>query len=256
MKMKELLDEAVARYNTPSFIDCDPVQFPHRFAKQQDIEITSLIVGHIAWGKRTMILRDSERLLKLMEGRPAEWIMERGYDYIDDEQNIHRTFFARDLKYMCNGLRTVYREHGTLESFGRHLGIDRQEQPAWALAQALNEVGRQSNGGQTNSRCLPQNIQTTALKRLNMTLRWLVRNDGIVDLGVWKLLNPKQLYIPLDVHVARTARTLGLIERTTNTRRTVVELTDALRQYDADDPCKYDFALFGLGVNSVKSLQE
>ena len=121
--------------------------------------------------------------------------------------------------------------------------------PAWALAEAINERLATANPDGTRlSRCLPQNLRTSALKRLNMALRWLVRTDGIVDIGIWRLLTPDRLFIPLDVHVGNTSRQLGLLRRRTDDRRAVDELTAALRQFNPDDPTVYDFALFGIGM--------
>ena len=129
--------------------------------------------------------------------------------------------------------------------------------PAWALAQAINRELAAANQGTADSRCLPQNLKTTALKRLNMALRWLVRDDGIVDLGLWThVLRPSQLYIPLDVHVNRTATQLGLLDRRTPDRRAVEQLTDRLRRFRPDDPTIYDYALFGLGIESKSSTPE
>jgi uncharacterized protein (TIGR02757 family) len=112
----------------------------------------------------------------------------------------------------------------------------------------MNETLAEANNGHRDSRCLPLNLETTALKRINMALRWLVRKDGIVDLGVWDILSPSQLFIPLDVHVGNTARELGLINRRANDRRTTIELTQVLRQFNPDDPVIYDYALFGMGL--------
>ena len=106
----------------------------------------------------------------------------------------------------------------------------------------------EANGGSTNSRCLPTKLNNTALKRINMALRWLVRDDGIVDMGVWNAIKPSQLFIPLDVHVGNTARALGLITRKANDKKTVLELTDILRQMRPSDPVVYDYALFGIGI--------
>ena len=123
------------------------------------------------------------------------------------------------------------------------------EFPSWHLVEHMNNALREANGGVDDSRCLPLNLRTTALKRVNMALRWLVRDDGIVDLGVWKgVVDKSQLFIPLDVHVGNTARELGLIDRRANDRRTVVELTAILRRFRPDDPVFYDYALFGIGI--------
>ncbi len=248
--LKQTLEEAVARINRPEFVDSDPVQFPRRFTSPEDIEIVSLLTSHIAWGNRKMICRDCEKLLELMHHEPMRFVAEGDFDEIEDGKNIHRTFFGRDLKYFLRGLHQVYKRHGSLEAFAasEHIGADGF--PSWCLAAALNrELASANEHFGQSQRCLPGTLETTPLKGLNMALRWLVRDDGIVDMGVWKLLKPSQLFIPLDVHVADTSRQFGLLTRKSNDRKAVVELTDVLRKFDREDPVKYDFALFGLGVS-------
>lgn len=242
-----LLDTEAARINSPAFIADDPVQFPRRFGRLEDIEIVSLLASTIAWGRRNMICRDCDRMLALMGHDPYRYIMDEAYEDLPD-CNIHRTFFASDLRHYLRGLHRIYLRYGSLQEFARHHGINRDEAPAWALAGAINDALYEANEGIADSRCLPLNLRTTALKRLNMALRWLVRNDGIVDMGVWDVINPSQLYIPLDVHVGNTSRSLGLIERKSNDRRATEELTRAMRTLNPDDPAIYDFALFGIGV--------
>lgn len=249
MNLKNILDEAVSNINTPEFIPSDPVRFPHLFSNQRDIEIVSLLISTIAWGKRQMILRNGEKLLEILHGEPYHFVCEGNIDAIDSERNIHRTFFGRDLAYYLRGLRAVYSKYETLEDFAAGCGAVADEFPAWKLVDSLNAVFDCANEGHFRSvRCLPENLESTPLKRINMALRWLVRDDGIVDLGVWKALKPSQLFIPLDVHVANTSRSLGLLSRRNNDRKAAIEITSHLRRFDSDDPIKYDFALFGLGV--------
>lgn len=245
----ELLESEAARINSTDFIAADPVQFPRRFSSQADVEIVSLLAAHLAWGNRKMICRDVERLLALMEHRPALYVAEGAFEELPDELNIHRTFFARNLKHMLRGVRRIYATHGSLDAFCRSCGASLSEFPAWTLAEAMNREMAEAGGGVGDPRCLPLNLNTTALKRLNMALRWLVRNDGIVDMGVWRSLTPAQLYIPLDVHVGDTARNLGLVTRRANDRRTVVDLTETLRTLRPDDPVYFDFALFGIPLH-------
>ena len=244
----QLLEDEAAKINSPEFIAADPVQFPRRFEKLQDIEITSLLCSSIAWGNRTMICRDCDRMLALMGHDPYIFVMDKGYEDLPD-MNIHRTFFARNLRHFLRGLHLLYSRYGSIDEFASAKAVPDSEFPAWALADGLNAILAEANDGAGDSRCLPLNLATTALKRLNMALRWLVRDDGIVDMGVWKSLKPSQLFIPLDVHVGNTARALGLVERRANDRRTALELTDRLRQRRPDDPVWFDFALFGIGVN-------
>lgn len=247
--LQEMLETAVARINRPEFALNDPVQFPRRFSAATDIEIVSLLISHIAWGKREMICRDSERLLDILGDSPTDFVLRGPIDEIEPERNIHRTFFGRDLIYFLRGLRHVYKRYGSLEAFGAAIGIGESEFPSWKLAEGLNKAMAEASEGSFKSiRCLPANLESTALKRLNMALRWLVRRDGIVDMGIWNVITPAQLYIPLDVHVADTSRSLGLLTRAGNDRKAVVQLTGALRRFDPADPVKYDFALFGIGI--------
>lgn len=244
----ELLDRLAAKYNTPDFIAGDPVQFPRRFTSLPDIEIVALLSATIAWGNRKMICRDCERLLGLMGGEPHKFVMEQAYEDLAPG-NVHRTFFIANLKNYLRGLRSVYSRHGSIDEFAASAGVGESEFPAWELAALLNaRIAEASPDGVADSRCLPQNLGATALKRLNMALRWLVRDDGVVDMGVWHSIKPSQLYIPVDVHVGNTSRALGLTSRKANDRKAAVEITEALRGLRPADPVVYDFALFGVGI--------
>lgn len=247
--LKTLLDREVLRYNCPEFIDDDPVQFPRLYSDKRDIEIAALLVSTIAWGNRTMICRSAARMLDLLGHQPYHFMMDCGYEELP-QANLHRTFFNSNLCHYLRGLRSIYAEYGSLEDFAAAVGAGRAESPAWHLAAAISERLTAANDGVADSRCLPGNIDKTALKRFNMALRWLVRDDGIVDLGVWTVIRPNQLRIPLDVHVGNVSRALGLLERRQNDRRAVEELTAQLRRFCPDDPVKYDFALFGAGVSA------
>jgi uncharacterized protein (TIGR02757 family) len=247
-EIKDLLDFEANRINNPDFISEDPVQFPRRFEKLQDIEIVALLSSAIAWGNRKMICRNCEKMLSLMDYRPFDYVMDSGYEDLPDG-NIHRTFFNKNFRYYLRGLHRIYQRYNSLQEFARAEHIADSEYPSWRLVEAINRELCDANGGEADSRCLPQNLDNTALKRINMAVRWLVRNDGIVDMGVWDVIKPSQLFIPLDVHVGNISRQLGLLERKTNDRRSVIELTQKLRTFDAEDPIRYDYALFGIGVH-------
>ncbi len=245
--IKEMLDAEAARINSVEFIHSDPVQFPRRFDDVRDIEIASLLCSTIAWGNRTMICRNCEKLLALMDHQPYRYTMDEGYEDLPDG-NVHRTFFNKNLRYYLRGLRHIYTKWGSLQAMAAATGAPQQNMPAWAIADAINKALCHANDGAADARCLPQNLAHTALKRLNMALRWLVRDDGIVDMGVWTALKPSQLYIPLDVHVGDISRQLNLLTRKSDDRKAVIELTDALRRMRPDDPVIYDYALFGIGM--------
>lgn len=246
----ELLDAEARRINTPDFIDADPVQFPRRFESLPDIEITAILCATIAWGNRRSICQDCEKMLRLMDYRPYNYVRECGYDDIHERFNIHRTFFSDDFVYFMRGIHRIYTTYGSLDEFAKCNGIAGNAEPSWELVRLMNIEFETANEGIKNSRCLPGGLDKTALKRINMALRWLVRDDGIVDMGVWKSLKPSQLFIPLDVHVGNTARSLGMLERKANDKRSVLELTSMLRKLRPDDPVFYDYALFGIGVGN------
>jgi len=246
--MKEFLDQQAFLINRPEFISDDPVQFPRRFEDLRDIEIVSLLASMIAWGKRTMICRNADKLLTLMGHDPYHYVMDEGYLDLNPEINIHRTFFARDLRHFLTGLREIYRRFGSIDAFSASVNAADDYAPAWKLVEEMNKIITDANDGVMSKRGLPNNLKTTALKRVNMALRWLVRDDGIVDMGVWKSIPKSKLYIPLDVHVGNTARDLGLLVRKQDDRKAVEELTARLREYRPDDPTYYDYALFGIGV--------
>lgn len=244
----ELLDREATRINRPEFIGNDPVQFPRRFSRRQDIETVAFLSAIIAWGRRTMICRDAERMLTLMDHEPYAYVMEQGYEDLDPRMNLHRTFFAEHFQWFLRGLRRIFRDYGSLDSFSAAVGAGKCEAPAWKLVEEMERVMRDENQGLDCPQCLPVNLRNTALKRVNMALRWLVRDDGIVDMGIWESIPKSKLYIPLDVHAGNTARSLGLLDRKANDRKSVELLTSELATIRPEDPVFYDYALFGIGV--------
>lgn len=249
----QLLITEASRFNHPDFIAHDPVQFPRMFSEKRDIEIAALLASTIAWGNRTMICRSAGKMLGLMDWQPYNYVMERGYEELPDG-NIHRTFFNRNLRHYLRGLHYIYSHHDSLEDYAAKCHSADSHAPAWHLASAINEALRIANDGAADCRCLPLDLDKSALKRFNMALRWLVRDDGIVDIGIWNVIKPSQLFIPLDVHVGNTSRALGILGRKSNDRRAVIELTDTLRPLRPDDPAIFDFALFGIGITAAKAL--
>lgn len=244
-----LLDEEAERINSRSFIDSDPVQFPRQFSDKRDIEIVAFLSAIMAWGNRKMICKDIDKTLTLMDRQPFSFLMDKGYEAMNPELNIHRTLFAGHLAHFMRGLRYIYKNYGTLDCFAQSKKIADSPLPAWNLVEEIQNVMIEENNGVTCSRCLPLNLQTTALKRVNMALRWLVRDDGIVDMGIWECVDKSKLYIPLDVHVGNVSRELGLLDRKANDKKSVILLTELLRTIRPEDPCIYDYALFGIGAN-------
>lgn len=244
-QLKRLLDSKAAQYNVQAFIENDPVSFPHRFSKKEDVEIVAFLASVIAWGNRKMILRSCERMFgEIMHNAPYEYVMGKEWETLDDKINIHRTFFVADFKYMCRGLHAIYTENSSMENL--FTGRD-----VWEGIERLRNEFAKANGGVMSrhiSNPVPQKGRpASACKRMHMMLRWLCRKDGVVDLGIWNAISPSQLMIPVDVHVARTARELKLVSRKQNDRRTVEELTARLKELSPEDPVLYDFALFGVG---------
>ena len=250
MNLLEQLNGKVAEFNTKDFIKDDPISLPHRFNKIQDIEIIGFWVATLAWGRRSQIIKSGEKLLALMDNRPHDFIC--NHSELDRKPFLdfkHRTFQPDDTIYFLEWLQHFYTENDSLEdAFARHLSPDDTHiGPAltgfhelfFSLDTALDRTRKHVPTPKRNSSC----------KRLNMFLRWMVRpNDTGVDFGLWKRINTSQLLIPLDVHVERVARRLGLLERPQSDWKAVLELTENLRKLDAKDPVKYDFALFGMGV--------
>jgi len=250
-QLKELLDRACARINTPAFVANDPVQFPRMFSSEPDIEIAAILAAVISWGRRPQIIKDCRRLFEMTDYRPHAWLLDGAWRSLPPDLNIHRTCFASHLQYLLRGLYYIYTHYSSLEAFAAGCHIEASEAPAWALLHAMQQVMLSCNDRSTCPEVLPSNLSSTPLKRYNMALRWLVRNDGIVDIGLWKVISPAHLFIPLDVHVAEVSRALGLIARKSNDRKTVELLTAALRAFDPADPVRYDFALFGIGVEGT-----
>jgi uncharacterized protein (TIGR02757 family) len=237
------LDQWYIKTCAPDFITLDPVQFPRRYAKHEDIEIAAFLSSAIAWGRRDIILRSAEKMFALMLPNPYEYILSGGYKKLKN-CNIHRTFFESDLKYYCLGFKHCYAKYGNMEKlFASAPDIWEgfflfREEMAYANGKQYSiHIANAGKSGENGSAC----------KKLNLALRWLTRK-GPVDLGLWKSIKPSALYIPLDVHVARTARKLGLLERKSNDKKAVIELTEKLKEFCPDDPVKYDFALFSMGA--------
>lgn len=254
IQLKSYLDREAKRINNTAFIGNDPVQFPRRFDDIRDIEITAFLSATIAWGNRTMICRNCEKLLTIMDNQPANYVADGAFEEIPNDFNIHRTFFGRNLKHYLRGIRAIYSRYPSIDAFAEAHRVGDTDAPSWELVRLLSHEMATANGtGQCDSRCLPGNLESTALKRINMALRWLVRNDGIVDMGVWQSIKPDKLFIPLDVHVGDTARALNMTTRKANDKRTVLEITAILRAMRPDDPVIYDYALFGIGMGE-KSL--
>ncbi|QYA27241.1 TIGR02757 family protein [Gramella sp. MT6] len=246
-EIKEFLDEKVIRYNTPKFIESDPIQIPHLFSKKEDIEIAGFLTATIAWGNRKSILNNSEKLMKLMDMSPYDFVVNHQESDLDNLDGfVHRTFNSTDLKYFIKALNNIYQNHTGLERIFTEGSEINSLQPAiHNFKSVFFEIPHEKR----TEKHVSDPLKNSAAKRINMFLRWMVRDDRTgVDFGLWKNLSPSQLSCPLDVHSGNVARKLGLLKRKMNDAKALAELDQNLRKMDPQDPVKYDFALFGLGV--------
>lgn len=254
--LKDLLDEKYNQYNHPSFIKDDPISIPHGFTKKQDIEIAAFFAAVLAWGTRKGIINSCNRLLAGMKNDPHHFILTVN---LDDKNTfgsfkgfVHRTFNQFDLWHLFNFLQHHYRENESLETAFSQWMTDTDENTEKALTGFHNYVFSFADGAKEEQHCR-KHISTpgkkSACKRLNMFLRWMVRKDDKgVDFGIWQDIQPSQLICPLDVHVSRVARRFNVLQRKQDDWLAATELTCYLKTLDANDPVKYDYALFGLGV--------
>lgn len=246
-ELKSFLDLKVETYNRNSFIASDPIQVPHQFSKKEDIEIAGFLSAIIAWGNRTMIIRNSKKMMEIMDNSPFDFVLNHSTNDLKKITNfVHRTFNSNDLQYFIKSLQNIYKNHGGLENI---------------LKPSKNEINYQNSIAEFKTiffelhhevrteKHISNPQKNSAAKRIHMFLRWMVREDNKgVDFGLWKTHSPAYLSCPLDVHSGNVARKLGILNRKQNDWKAVNELDTKLRSFDSKDPVKYDFALFGLGV--------
>jgi uncharacterized protein (TIGR02757 family) len=250
INLQEFLNRKVDEYNQPSFILNDPVCIPHLFSKKQDIEIAALFAAIFSWGNRTTIINKSKELMQLMDNAPYDFCLNHDTQKLKKLLGFkHRTFNSTDLLYFIEFLKFHYSTNKSLESaFTQWMQRDDTNTEAalngfyhyfFSLEDAPARTHKHIASPRKNSTC----------KRLNMFLRWMVRRDDKgVDFGIWRNISPSQLICPIDLHVARVAKRFGFVTRKQTDWRAGLELTAHLRTLDSNDPVKYDFALFGLGV--------
>ncbi|MEO1653485.1 MAG: TIGR02757 family protein [Bacteroidota bacterium] len=248
-RVKEILDEAYEAYNRPAFIEDDPICIPHQFQKKQDIEIMAFWTAILAWGQRATIINKSRDLIERMDGQPYDFILHHQDSDLKRFLSFkHRTFNATDTLYFIHFLRAHYQKYDSLEQ-GFLLGNPEAEDMGSALIAFHEYFFSLVDFPERTRKHIATPARKSACKRINMFLRWMVRNDQRgVDFGLWKNIKPHQLVCPCDLHVERVARKFGLMQRKQMDWRTALELTQALKTFDPQDPVKYDFALFGLGV--------
>lgn len=237
--LRDDLIEWAHRYNVRSFIDNDPVQFVHKFKDTRDIEVIGMLVSWISWGNRTSILNKGNELLAITQGRPYDFLMfEEHKRFKGNESKIYRTFSYDDFYKLCESMRLVYQGYGSIGDKMRMYANCRYDQ-------AIRNMFSHCNG-------IPSVFSTSAAKRINMFLRWMVRKDD-VDVGVWShILDKSKLLIPIDTHVMRMAVELGITSQKTANEKAMLQITEYFKAIFPDDPCMGDFALFGYGVNNTK----
>jgi uncharacterized protein (TIGR02757 family) len=247
-EMKDFLDKKVLLYNRPEFIQTDPVLIPRSFSRKENIEISGFLASSIAWGNRVSILKNAKFLMAIMDNDPFEFITQASPEEMKSVSRfVHRTMNGEDMYFFIKSLRNIYLNHGGLEvlftdSYIRHMEIR-------ASLIYFHEVFFSIPHPERSCRHIADAGAGSAAKRLNLFLRWMVRSDDQgVDLGIWRKIPASALMLPLDVHTGHMARKLGLLQRRQNDWKAVDEVTALLRQMDPEDPVKYDFALFGLGV--------
>jgi uncharacterized protein (TIGR02757 family) len=257
-ELKEFLEEKYDKYNRIDFIGSDPVSIPHQFTKKEDIEIAGFLAATIAWGQRITIINNANKLMRLMNNSPYEFIMNaKEKDYKRFEDFKHRTFNGIDIIFFLKSLQHIYRQHGGLQNaFLFDANSYDPRSTVLASITHFRSVFFSIPFPARTGKHVSNPSENSSAKRLCMYLRWMVRNDKRgVDFGLWssvekgRLLPATSLLMcPLDVHTGNVGRKLGLLKRTQNDWKAVEELTNNLRKFDALDPVKYDFALFGLGV--------
>ena len=245
-ELSSLLEEKYLQYNQSSFIETDPIAVPHQFKLKQDIEIAGFLSATIAWGNRKSIVANARKLLEMMGHAPCDFLMNaEPEDFKPFLRFVHRTFNGDDCLFFLTSLQNIYRTHESMES----LFCSLNDHGAAHAINSFREVFLTTDHLRRSEKHIASPLSGSSAKRINMFLRWMVRHDDRgVDFGIWQSLDPAKLVCPLDVHVGRIARGLGLLYRTQNDWKAALELTDALRRFDPADPVKYDFALFGMGM--------
>lgn len=255
-KVRDFLELKAEHYNAEWFIEKDPVSIPHLFTGKEDIEISGFLTAGISWGQRAQILKKARLLMDWMGMEPYRFVTDAGEQELRVlSKFVYRTFNGIDCQYFISALRKIYINHGGLEKvITEGYETDRR---VYSALESFRRLFMSFSPMDRTGKHLANVAKGSSAKRLNMFLRWMVRDDGRIDFGLWKKINPADLMIPLDVHVGRVARELGLLERKQNDWKAVEELTSKLRMLRPHDPIYYDYALFGSGVfekNTHKAL--
>lgn len=246
--LQSFLDQKVNSFNHTSFIETDPIQVPAQFTTKENIEIAGFLSATLAWGQRPTIIRNAMRLITLMNNNPIEFLRKTTEDEWDTFLDFkHRTFNGIDCIYFLKVLKHIYQNHNGLEQVFTDGYL--KDGTIFSALVHFRKVFFELEHEHRTEKHVSDVMKGAAAKRLNMYLRWMIRSDNTgVDFGLWKQIPASALMLPLDVHTGNVARKLGLLTRTQNDWRAVEEITAKLREFDPNDPVKYDFALFGLGA--------
>jgi len=241
----QLLEEKYDLYNRKRFIETDPISVPHLFSKKEDIEIAGFFAATLAWGQRTTIIKNAKKIMQFMDMAPHDFIVNHSKPELKPFQKfVHRTFNAQDALFFIKTLKNIYTNHKGLENV-----FTLTNKPIPEKIGIFRNLFLSSNLECRTAKHISNPLIGSSAKRLNMFLRWMVRNDKRgVDFGIWKKISPSELFCPLDVHSGRVARKLGILHAKQNNWKAVEELTLRLRTFNEKDPIRYDFALFGLGA--------
>jgi uncharacterized protein (TIGR02757 family) len=253
-ELKEFLDDKVNKYNNINFIESDPISIPHSYSLKEDIEISGFLAATISWGNRKMILRNANRMMELMGNSPYDFVMSHEDIHLEKLKGfVHRTFNSNDFSYFIKSLQYIYQNKNGLEGiFNEYRTADSLQPAIHCLKNIFFELPHASR----TEKHISDPDKGSAAKKINMYLRWMVRKDNKgVDFGLWNTISPSILSCPLDVHSGNIARKLGLITRNQNDSKALSELDNNLRELDFEDPVKYDFALFGLGISGYNKIQ-
>ncbi|HNW98110.1 MAG TPA: TIGR02757 family protein [Bacteroidales bacterium] len=250
--LKKLLDLKYKQFNTVEFISSDPVSIPHLFSKKEDIEISGFLTSTIAWGQRTTIIKNSLKLMDMMDMNPHDYVLNANkYDLRILRKFVHRTFNGNDCLYFIKSLKHIYKKYGSLEN-AFLVGYDKDKTIRTSIIEFRKIFFSLVHDPHTEKH-ISDPLKNSSCKRLNLFLRWMVRKDNNgVDFGIWKKIPSSALLCPLDLHTGNVSRELRITTRTKNDWIAVEEITDKLKKFDPTDPAKYDFALFGIGVNNIQ----
>ena len=242
--LKNFLDEKYQEYNNVKFIENDPIQIPHLFTNHKDIEIAGFLTSIISWGNRKSIINNAKKMMNLLDNSPYDFIKNCKDSEIKKLEFVHRTFNSIDFRFFLHSLKNIYTQNESMED----VFLDNNSNFMFDGIINFRKIFFSVNHEKRSQKHISNPLKNSCCKRINMFLRWMVRNDQNVDFGIWKKIKKSKLSCPLDVHTGRVARKLGLINRKQNDFKSLCELDKNLRLLDNEDPVKYDFSLFGLGM--------